>query len=481
MAIYHFEAKVISRGVGRSAVAASAYMSCSRIYNDYDGIQHDYTRKQGRIYEQVLLPPQAPPEWKDRSVLWNAVEEAEKTKDSRLAREFVVALPAELSEEENISLLTKYVQENFVNDGMCADFCIHDTDGHNPHAHIMLTVRPLDENGKWQNKTEKEYLCIKDGEERGFTSSEYKIVQNDGWEKQYQYIVGKKKKYMPPSQAETHGYERASKYPESTRYGRQNPIAERWNSEEQLQIWRKNWADISNKYLELAQSRSRIDHRSNSDRGIDEQPTIHEGVSARMIEKKGFTSERCEINRQIKADNKLLRELKKQYAKLVEAVKHTVASVSKVFETLRKNMICYRYNIEATHFWKFAKQAEVAVLKDKSDKHLKLYTEIKEKVAERKKLKAELDKIPKLQIFKRSELMGKINTLSEQIEELLFDKNMLLKELGCADDKDISKINDRIYDITDALAKMERHTDSCKDGIENALKEFDELYMQTAN
>lgn len=93
MAIYHLEAKVISRGVGRSAVAASAYMSCSRIYNDYDGIQHDYTRKQGLVYEQVLLPPQAPPEWKDRRVLWNAVEETEKTNDSRLAREFVVALP----------------------------------------------------------------------------------------------------------------------------------------------------------------------------------------------------------------------------------------------------------------------------------------------------------------------------------------------------------------------------------------------------
>ena len=110
-------------------------------------------------------------------VLWNAVEETEKTKDSRLAREFVVALPTELSTEENISLLTEFVQENFVNSGMCADFCIHDTDGHNPHAHIMLTVRPLDENGKWQNKTEKEYLCIKDGEERGFTSSEFKTAQ----------------------------------------------------------------------------------------------------------------------------------------------------------------------------------------------------------------------------------------------------------------------------------------------------------------
>ena len=219
MAIYHLEAKVISRGVGRSAVAASAYISCSRIYNDYDGIQHDYTRKQGLVYEQVLLPPQAPTEWKDRSILWNAVEETEKTKDSRLARVFVVALPTELTKEENISLLTEYVQENFVNDGMCADFCIHDTDGHNPHAHILLTVRPLDENGKWQNKTEKEYLCIKDSEERGFTSAEFKTAQVDGWEKQYQYVVGKKKVYMPPSQAKQHGFERASKYPNSTRYG----------------------------------------------------------------------------------------------------------------------------------------------------------------------------------------------------------------------------------------------------------------------
>lgn len=157
MAIYHLEAKVISRGVGRSAVAASAYMSCSKIYNEYDGMQHDYTRKQGLVYEQVFLPPQAPTAWKDRDVLWNAVEEAEKTKDSRLAREFVVSLPIELSKEENISLLTEYVQKNFVNDGMCADICIHDTDGHNLHAHIMLTVRSLDENGKRWAMTQKEY------------------------------------------------------------------------------------------------------------------------------------------------------------------------------------------------------------------------------------------------------------------------------------------------------------------------------------
>ena len=85
--------------------------------------------------------------------LWNAVEEAEKTKDSRLAREFVAALPIELSKDEWIDLLRRYISDNFVSEGMCIDFAIHDTDGHNPHAHIILTVRPLNENGKWQHKT----------------------------------------------------------------------------------------------------------------------------------------------------------------------------------------------------------------------------------------------------------------------------------------------------------------------------------------
>ena len=102
------------------------------MYNDYDGVQHDYTRKQGLVWQQVLLPAEAPAEWADREILWNAVEEAEKTKDSRLAREFVVALPVELDRNEWIGLLTDFIQTNFVADGMCADVCIHDTDGHIP-------------------------------------------------------------------------------------------------------------------------------------------------------------------------------------------------------------------------------------------------------------------------------------------------------------------------------------------------------------
>ncbi len=92
--------------------------------------------------------------------------------------------------------------------------------------------------------------------------------------------------YMTPSAAEKYGYERVNKYPKSTKYGRQNPVSERWNSDEQLVLWRAAWADVTNRYLERAGIDQRIDHRSYAERGLDEQPTIHEGVVARALEKK---------------------------------------------------------------------------------------------------------------------------------------------------------------------------------------------------
>jgi len=472
MAIYHLEAKVISRGVGRSAVAASAYMSCSRIYNDYDGIQHDYTRKQGLVYEQVLLPPQAPPEWKDRSVLWNAVEETEKTKDSRLAREFVVALPTELSKEETISLLTEYVQENFVNSGMCADFCIHDTDGHNPHAHIMLTVRPLDENGKWQNKTEKEYLCIKDGEERGFTSSEFKTAQADGWEKQYQYIVGKKKVYMPPSQAEAQGYERASKYPKSTRYGRQNSIAERWNSEEQLLIWRKNWADINNLYLERKNIDERIDHRSHKERGLDEQPTIHEGVTARMIEQKGGTSERCEINRQIKADNKLLRELKEAVKNLAKAVIDTIPKIADALETLRINIAFHIFNVSTLRHRRNKTRNTIKDTNEMLDKYMETAKNLKDKIKERKETLEQKNTIPKYRFIQHNEYARLLTTQTEEIEEIKSEKNILLKKLNCEADGDITEVKKAVAEMEKSITKLQEQEKKHDTELQNALEEF---------
>jgi len=478
MAIYHLEAKVISRGAGRSACAAAAYMSCSQILNDYDGVQHDYTRKQGLVWQQVFLPEYAPQEWLDRAVLWNAVEENEKTKDSRLAREFVVALPIELDKAEWQKLLTDFIQEQFVSDGMCADVAIHDTDGHNPHAHIMLTVRPLDEQGKWQYKTEKEYLCVKNGEERGFTAAEFKTAQADGWEKLYQYKVGKKKVYLPPSEAETQGYERVSKYPKSTKYGRQNPISERWNSDEQLVAWRKAWADVTNMYLERNHSAERIDHRSHAERGLDEQPTIHEGVIARALEAKGIVADRCEINRQIKADNALLRELKAAVKKLTDAVKKSIPALAEAMERLRMSMILFRYTIKHTASDQNTLKERMKAVKPLLDEYPRLSRLIKEKLAERKSLTAEKNALSGMQFIKRQELAGRIAGLTEEIEELRSERTQIMLDYGCTTDAEVKEVKDNYTKMKANKTQLEEHEKKYSAKYDEAAAQYQELAEQ---
>ena len=480
MAIYHLEAKVISRGAGRSACAASAYLSCSQIFNDYDGMQHDYTRKSGLVWQQVFLPEFAPQEWSDRAVLWNAVEANEKTKDSRLAREFVVALPIELGKDQWRLLLTEYIQTNFVAQGMCADVAIHDTDGHNPHAHIMLTVRPLDEHGKWQYKTEKEYLCVRDGEERGFTATEFKAAQADGWEKQYQYKVGKKKVYMAPSVAEAQNLVRVSKHPKSTKYGRQNPISERWNSDEQLVLWRKAWADTTNIFLERVGTEARIDHRSHAERGLDEQPTIHEGVVARALEKKGIIAERCEINRQIKADNALLRELKATAKKLMQAVENTLPAMAEKLETLRQNMIIFRYQLLHIATGKSKTNKRLNVLRPELECYLQLVKQIKDKTKQRNLLLDERKATPVWNLAKRQDLAKQIATLSEDIEELCSEKAMLLHSLDCADDAAMGDVKKDIAAMEAVLKKLDEQESKYSAELESALQQYRELEAQAA-
>lgn len=483
MAIYHLEAKVVSRGGGRSAVAASAYLSCSKILNDYDGVQHDYTRKKGLVWEHIFLPEYAPTEWQDRSALWNAVEENEKTKDSRLAREFVPALPIELTPAQWQELLSDFIQNSFVDDGMCADVAIHDPDppGHNPHAHIMVTVRPLDEQGKWQYKTEKEYLCVKNGEERGFTAAEFKTAQADGWEKQYPYKVGRKKVYMPPSEAEKHGYERASKHPKSTKFGRQNPITERWNSEEQLVQWRKEWADVTNRYLERYGHDARIDHRSHADRGLTEQPTIHEGVVARALEKKGVISDRCEINRQIKADNALLRELKLTVKKLMQTVKNTVPAIAEAMEKLRGNMLIFSYQLRHIGAGKYNIGKRIDAVKPELERYAGLVRQIKDKSKERKSLLAEKKATPLYQPKKLYDLTRLIAELTEELEELKSEKAMFLNSLDCAEDADISTVKKEIATLESGLKKLEEQETKYSAELDEALKQYAELKEQAAD
>lgn len=204
---------------------------------------HDYTRKRGIVHSEILLPPNAPSDFRDRGTLWNSVEQIEKACNSQLARELEVALPIELSR------------------GMCADFNIHDTGSGNPHAHILLTMRPMDERGKWLPKSKKEYVLDENGERIRLSSGRYKTRKVD--------LVD-------------------------------------WNSQENAEVWRKVWADLANEFLERNNRPERIDHRSYERQGIDQIPTVHIGVAASQMEKKGIATERGELNRSIKAANRLL-------------------------------------------------------------------------------------------------------------------------------------------------------------------------------
>lgn len=271
VAIYHCSIKIISRGKGKSAVAASAYRSGETLTNDYDGVTHDFTRKRGIIHTEILLPPHAPPEFSDRSILWNSVEKIEKAKNSQLAREVEIALPVELDKEQQIQLVREYVKKNFVSVGMCADFAIHDKSDGNPHAHIMLTMRPIEESGEWGAKSKKEYILDKDGQRVKLKNGTYKSRKISTVD---------------------------------------------WNEKEKAEVWRKAWAEVANSYLAKQNCPERIDHRSYERQGNDKIPTVHMGVAATQMEKRGITTERGEQNREIRRQNRLLTEMRRQISRL---------------------------------------------------------------------------------------------------------------------------------------------------------------------
>lgn len=159
IAIYHFSVKIVSRGKGANVVAKAAYISGKKIKNEYDGVTHDYRKKHEVVHKEILLPDNAPPHFKKRSVLWNAVEKSEMRKNSQTARHIDAALPVEVSRSEQIDLVRKFCQQCFISKGMCADFAIHDKGDGNPHVHILLTTRNISEQGfttknrSWNDKS----------------------------------------------------------------------------------------------------------------------------------------------------------------------------------------------------------------------------------------------------------------------------------------------------------------------------------------
>ncbi len=266
MAIAHFSASIVSRGSGRSVVLSAAYRHCAKMEFEREARTIDYTRKQGLLHEEFLLPPDAP-KWvrsliADRSVsgaseaFWSKVEAFEKRADAQLARDLTIALPLELSAEQNIALVRDFVEKHIQAKGMVADWVYHDNPG-NPHIHLMTTLRPLSDDG--------------------FGSKKVAIIGEDG-------------------------------QPVRTKFGK--ILYELWaGSTEDFNVLRDGWFERLNHHLALGGVDLRVDGRSYEKQGIDLQPTIHLGVGTKAIERKAEQQgarpelERIELNERLRSEN----------------------------------------------------------------------------------------------------------------------------------------------------------------------------------
>lgn len=301
MAIYHLSIKHMSRSNGKSAVASSAYRAGEKLEEKETGKTHDYTRKNGVVHNEVMLPNHAPKEYQNREVLWNEVQKVEKQSNARLAREIEVGLPKEMSREQQIQCVRDYVQNNFVKEGMCADVALHDKGDGNPHAHIMLTTRGIKENGKWDSKERRVLKLDENGERIPVIDKETGLQKiRDRGKKGIEYV-----------------------------WERETVKANNWNDKSKIEEWRKAWAEECNKYLSQEQ---KIDHRSYKRQGIDKVPTIHEGHKARKMEQEGAVSDRCEINRKIGRYN----DLNKLQKHLVDIkIKEKVREINEQIQRIR--------------------------------------------------------------------------------------------------------------------------------------------------
>ena len=288
----HFDVRIIQRSNRQSAVASAAYQSGERLFSEYDQKQKYYSHKSEIVHTEIMLPPHAPPEYADRNTLWNSAEAVEKQWNSQLARRIILAIPREIPPERQADLIRDYCREFFVSKGMIADFAVHDKGTGNPHAHILFTMRAMDESGKWLPKGKKVYDLDENGERIRLASGRWKS------------------------------------HKEST---------VDWDDQKYCEIWRQGWEDTANRYLEAMGTPVRLNLKSYEEQGIDQIPTVHMGAPASHMEKKGVKTGIGNLNRDIQAANRLMRsirqtvrglkgwlsDLKEKKAALMEALTQT--------------------------------------------------------------------------------------------------------------------------------------------------------------
>lgn len=305
----HFKITIVKRSQGQSAVAGAAYQSGERLFSEYDQKTKFYNKKKELVHAEIMLPSHAPPGYADRATLWNAVEAVENQWNSQLARRIVLAFPVEVPKEQYLSMIKEFCQEQFVSKGMIADFAIHDKGDGNPHAHILLTLRAMDEHGRWLPKARKVYDLDENGERIQLPSGNWKCHK-------------------------------------------ENTVD--WNDQKYAEVWRHSWETITNRYLEAAGRPERVDLRSFERQGIQQIPTVHLGPAAHQMEKRGVETFLGNLNRDIRAANSLMqsirsaiRGLQRWIADLNEKKQLLLDALEKAKEPTLSDLLVDYFNLRA--------------------------------------------------------------------------------------------------------------------------------------
>lgn len=404
----HTHVDIVARSKGHSVIAKAAYNARDKLQDEYYGKTHDYSKKEDLVFSKIFLPEHIPKEFSNREYLWNEVEKIEKSKNSQLARNLLFELPRELNEQDRIKLISEFIEENFTSKGMIADCNIHNPPASDneeqPHAHILLTLREIDEKGNWKPKCRKEYILDENGEKIKLKSGNYKsrkVNLND------------------------------------------------WNEPDKAKEWRENFSKKANEYLARNNINKRIDPRTFKEQGREELPQIHLGTSSYQMEKKGIQTERGNQNRKIIALNLEFKKLKAELSKLTSWIGSLLGSLQvKYDEYKQEKKEEYENKAELFNLYEY-----ISIYYDiQGEKARKLNP-----YASNKKIGADLRRFSKARIYLKhnnlktiADLQEKISTLQAKNKKISQDikaKNTRIENLNkCFAYADIIKDNKQVFE-----------------------------------
>lgn len=429
----HTHVDIVSRSKGASIIAKAAYNARDKLKDDYYGKTHDYSKKDDLVFSKIFLPEHIPKEFSNREYLWNGVEKIEKSKNSQLARNLLFELPRELNEKDRIKLISEFIEENFTSKGMIADCNIHNPmasdNEEQPHAHILLTLREIDEKGNWKPKSRKEYILDENGKKIKLKSGNYKskkVNLND------------------------------------------------WNEPDKAKEWRENFSKKANEYLAKNNIDKRIDPRTFEEQGREELPQVHLGTASYQMEKKGIQTERGNHNRKIIAFNLEFKKLKAELSKLTSWIGSLIGSLQvKYDEYKQEKKEEYENKAELFNLYEY-----ISIYHDiQGEKARKLNPYVSNK-----KIGADLRRFSKARIYLKdnnlktiADLQEKISTLQAKNKNINQDvkaKTKLIESLNkCFVYADIIKENKQIFEEWNSKSLF-------KDSFYNSHKEQIDTYKR---